>query len=89
MFMLDGFFIVWFVIEYFYSFIKCRILVFMYYYQLVKFVYILLCVDCYYVMVKYFKDGLSFMFKVIVSKKCKLYCKYQIKIIKVSKMKDI
>lgn len=87
--MLDGLSIAWSVIEHLHSSIKCRTLASTHYHQLAKLAHILPRVDCYHVTAKHSKDGLSFTFKVTVSKKLNLHRKRQIKIIEASKIKDI
>jgi len=68
--MLDGLSIAWSVIEHLHSSIKCRTLASTHYHQLAKLGHTLPRVDCYHVTAKHSKDGLSFTFKVTVSKRC-------------------
>ena len=65
---LDGLSIAWSVIEHLHSSIKCRTLASTHYYQLAKLAHILPRVDSYHVTAIDSKDGLSFTYKVTVSK---------------------
>lgn len=86
--MLDGLSIAWSVIEHLHNSIKCRTLASTHYHQLAKLSHILPRVDCYHVTAKHSQDGLSFTFKVTVSKKCNSHrSKRHIKIIKIEASK--